>query len=160
MIENLGNIGDFVGGVGVFATLIYLATQIRQNTRSLRLASIQHIIGTSVSISENASSGPIPSIFAKLEMQERLTEEEFARFLMYIWAMLTHHWQIFHQYQNGMIDENVFDAYTPRLQLTLITPVSRAIWRVRLQSSFPADFQAYVQLHIEATPDNLRHIEK
>jgi hypothetical protein len=25
MIENLGNIGDFVGGVGVFITLIYLA---------------------------------------------------------------------------------------------------------------------------------------
>lgn len=160
MIENLGNIGDFIGGVGVFATLIYLATQIRQNTRSLRLASIQHIIGTSVSISENASSGPIPAILAKLDMDGRLTEEEFAQYLMYIWAMLTHHWQIFHQYQNGMIDENVFDAYTPRLQLTLITSVSRAIWRARLKKGFSVDFQEYVQQHIEATPDNLRHIDK
>ena len=149
MIENLGNIGDFVGGVGVFATLIYLATQIRQNTRSLRLASIQHIIGTSVSISENASSGPIPSIFAKLEMKGRLTEEEFAQLLMYIWAMLTHHWQVFHQYQNGMIDSKVFDVYSPRLQLTLSAPVTRAIWRVRLKNSFPADFQEYVQELIE-----------
>ena len=150
MIENLGNIGDFIGGVGVFATLIYLATQIRQNTRSLRLASIQHIIGTSVSISETASSGPIPAILAKLEIGGRLTEEEFAQHLMYIWAMLTHHWQVFHQYQNGMIDRNVFDAYSPRLRFTLITPVSRAMWRVRLKGSFPDDFQEYVEQHVES----------
>ncbi len=48
MIENLGNIGDLIGGVGVFVTLVYLATQVRQNTRSHRLASIQQIISTSV----------------------------------------------------------------------------------------------------------------
>ena len=116
----------------------------------LRLASIQHIIGTSVSISETASSGPIPAILAKLEIGGRLTEEEFAQHLMYIWAMLTHHWQVFHQYQNGMIDRNVFDAYSPRLRLTLITPVSRAMWRVRLKGSFPDDFQEYVEQHVES----------
>ena len=84
MIENLGNIGDFVGGVGVFITLTYLATQIRQNTHSLRLSSIQQIMGTSVSINETASNGPIPEILAKLELGERLTVGEFAQYLMYI----------------------------------------------------------------------------
>jgi hypothetical protein len=29
MVENLGNIGDFVGGIGVVFTLVYLAFQIR-----------------------------------------------------------------------------------------------------------------------------------
>ncbi len=29
MIEALGNIGDFVGGIGVVVTLLYLAVQIR-----------------------------------------------------------------------------------------------------------------------------------
>ena len=29
MIETLGNIGDFVGGIGVVVTLFYLAFQIR-----------------------------------------------------------------------------------------------------------------------------------
>ena len=91
MIENLGNIGDLIGGVGVFVTLVYLATQVRQNTRSHRLASIQQIISTSVSISVSASTGPIPAIFAKCEKSDRLTEEEFAQFLMYVWAALTNH---------------------------------------------------------------------
>ena len=34
-LEDLGNIGDFVGGIGVVATLVYLVLQIRQNTREL-----------------------------------------------------------------------------------------------------------------------------
>lgn len=34
-LEALGNIGDFVGGVAVVVTLIYLAVQIRQNTRQV-----------------------------------------------------------------------------------------------------------------------------
>ena len=35
-LADLGNIGEFVGALGVVASLIYLALQIRQNTRQLR----------------------------------------------------------------------------------------------------------------------------
>ena len=33
----LGNYGEFVGAIAVVVTLIYLATQIRQNTNALRM---------------------------------------------------------------------------------------------------------------------------
>ena len=36
MLEDLGNLGDFLGGIAVIATLIYLAIQLRQNTRILQ----------------------------------------------------------------------------------------------------------------------------
>ena len=144
MIENLGNIGDFVGGVGVVVTLIYLAMQIRQNTRTVRLSSIQQVMGSSVSINEMASSGPVPAILAKLENEERLTDEEYAQFLLHIWAMLTHQWQVFHQYRHGMIDKDVFESYTVRLQLAMATPFSRSLWHSRLRSGFTNDFQDYV----------------
>ena len=152
MIESLGNLGDFIGGIGVFVTLIYLATQVRQNTNSSRLASIQQIISTSVTISVNASTGPIPAIFAKCEKKDRLNEEEFAQFLMYVWAALTNHWQIFHQYQNGMIDKEVLDTFMARLQGTLNMPVARAMWNKRIRNDFPTDFQEYIQLNIEREP--------
>jgi hypothetical protein len=35
LLEALGNIGDFIGGLGVVVTLAYLAVQIRHNTRGL-----------------------------------------------------------------------------------------------------------------------------
>ena len=36
-LEGLGNLGDFIGGIGVIVTLIYLAFQIRQNNALLRM---------------------------------------------------------------------------------------------------------------------------
>jgi hypothetical protein len=40
-LEDLGNLGDFIGGLAVIVTLFYLAVQIRQNTRMLRSAGEQ-----------------------------------------------------------------------------------------------------------------------
>lgn len=56
MLENLGNIGDFLGGIGVVITLVYLAVQIRQNTRQLRsgsaAAQTRSLEGTNTDISK------------------------------------------------------------------------------------------------------------
>ena len=35
MLEALGDLGDFLGGIGVMITVIYLALQIRHNTRGM-----------------------------------------------------------------------------------------------------------------------------
>lgn len=150
MLENLGNIGDFVGGIGVVITLIYLATQIRHNTRSLRLSSIQQVMGTSVLVNQTASAGPVPEILAKLENNERLTGDEFAQYVMYIYAMLTHQWQVYYQYQNGMIDQDVFNVYAARLRVVLNSSLARAIWGHRVKRGFPKDFQEFVAGQIGA----------
>ena len=44
ILEDLGNIGDFIGGVLVAISVIYLATQVRQNTKSLRAAAYQEAV--------------------------------------------------------------------------------------------------------------------
>jgi len=69
---------------------------------------------------------------------------------MCIWALLTNHWQVLHQYQNGMIDKAVLDAYIARLQVTLSMSISCAMCRSRIKDRFPADFQEHVQQHIES----------
>ena len=40
-LEDLGNIGELVAAIGVIASLIYLAIQIRQNTQSVRSSAVQ-----------------------------------------------------------------------------------------------------------------------
>ena len=41
MLDLLGNIGDFVGGIGGVITLIYLARQIKQNSASIEATAVQ-----------------------------------------------------------------------------------------------------------------------
>ena len=43
MIEKLGNIGEFVAAIATVITLIYLAFQLRQNTRALKAAAFQNV---------------------------------------------------------------------------------------------------------------------
>ncbi len=43
-LQDLGSIGEFAGAALVVVSLFYLATQIRQNTRSLQSASFQEMV--------------------------------------------------------------------------------------------------------------------
>ena len=42
-LDALGNLGDFIGGIAVIASFIYLALQIRQNTKTLCANSVQEL---------------------------------------------------------------------------------------------------------------------
>ena len=43
-IEDLGNLGDLIAAIATVATLIYLAQQIRKNSKSVEGASVQAIL--------------------------------------------------------------------------------------------------------------------
>ena len=43
-LEDLGNLGEFVGAIGVVVSLVYLAYQIRQNTAAVRASTHQAMI--------------------------------------------------------------------------------------------------------------------
>ncbi len=50
MLEALGNLGDFIGGIAVVVTLLYLAVQVRQNTTQLRESSTLARVGARSSV--------------------------------------------------------------------------------------------------------------
>ena len=47
-LEDLGNLGEFLGAIGVIASLVYLAVQIRQNTRAVNSNTSQAITDSRV----------------------------------------------------------------------------------------------------------------
>jgi hypothetical protein len=51
-LEDLGNLGDFVGGIAVIATLGYLALQVRQNNRLLQANTASVRAAGSIAINE------------------------------------------------------------------------------------------------------------
>jgi hypothetical protein len=57
-LEDLGNIGEFVAAAAVIVSLIYLAVQIRQNTRSVRAAALQDVIGGGASFVRDVYRDP------------------------------------------------------------------------------------------------------
>ena len=56
-LQDLGNIGEFVGAIGVVATLGYLTVQIRKNTLSVRASTFQEAVRDIAVLSVSSSTG-------------------------------------------------------------------------------------------------------
>ncbi len=132
-IIELGALGEFLGAIGVIATLVYLAIQIRQNTRSLdasqRLALAQTYQMRSDALQNmlvHAASSTVGGIIYKvteagypddLAALDTLTAEEWSRFRQWHIAQQAH-WDNMHfQYQQGFLDEEYYqDEFVKRVQ--------------------------------------------
>ena len=141
-IMELGALGELLGAIAVFATLVYLAVQVRQNTRSIeaaqRLALAQTYQMRSDGLQQmlvQAASSDIGRIIAKLtqagyperlESLAELSPLERSRFRQ--WQIAQHaHWDNMHyQYQQGYLDEEYYrDEFVRRV--TRLWPVWQAL---------------------------------
>jgi hypothetical protein len=57
-LQNLAYLGEFVGGVAVIITLLYLALQIRQNSKIVRAAAYQSLNEASARVLRTMAQGP------------------------------------------------------------------------------------------------------
>jgi hypothetical protein len=131
-IMELGAIGELLGAIGVIATLIYLAMQIRQNTHAMeesrRLAlaqtyqmradALQHMV-------IDAATSNLGPIIVKLTEHgypediralDELNEEERGRFRLWQIAQQTH-WDNMHfQFEQGFLDDEYYEhAFAERV---------------------------------------------
>ena len=92
MFETLGNLGDFIGGIAVVATLVYLALQIRQNTNSVKGAgAASYRDGLNSFSAVLAQDGALAEIYYRgLEDPESLNPTELRRFEAVLSMFLTY----------------------------------------------------------------------
>jgi hypothetical protein len=57
-LSDLGDLGDFLGGIGVIVTLIYLAIQIRRNTFAVRSTSLDSAYAAHMEFQRTVWSDP------------------------------------------------------------------------------------------------------
>lgn len=133
-IIELGALGEFLGSIAVLATLVYLAVQIRQNTRSMeesrKLALAQTYQMRSdalqmmlVHAADSEHIGPLITKLTSAGYPEDITalrhlsRIERGRFRMWQIAQQTHWDNMFFQYQQGFIDEEYYrDSFRERVR--------------------------------------------
>ena len=155
-IMELGAIGEFLGAFGVIATLIYLAKQIRQNTRAMdesrRLAlaqtyqiradALQHMV-------IDAATSDLGAIIVKLTEHgypediralDQLSEEELGRFRLWQIAQQTH-WDNMHfQFEQGFLDDEYYEhAFAERV--VRLAPTWRALGLTGGRPTFFSDVE-------------------
>ncbi len=161
-IQDLGALGELIGGTAVVVTLIYLAVQVRQNTRSLDTARQLALAQTyqmrsdalQAMLVEASDSVHIGPMIIKLidngypediDSLDSLTREERGRFRLWHIAQMTHWDNMHYQYQQGFLDEEYYvDVLKPRV--ARLVPIWRALKVRSGRRSFEAEFKNDVGL--------------
>lgn len=132
MLESLGNLGDFVGGLAVVVTLIYLATQIRQHTEALRLEARQRVAeAMRAHMRTRASTEDREAWERGLEAYPRLDAAESYRFEAIAADLTLVMQQIWALHESGSLEEETYEAYLRFFVATVSTPGGRVWWETR-----------------------------
>jgi hypothetical protein len=145
MLDALGNIGDLLGGLGVIVTLIYLAIQIRQNTKSSRSQSYQAAVSAvsdwSREVGMNTESCRV--LQAGSMDLESLSDVERAQFNLIMASLIRNCENIHYQHINGAIDANTWSGWAKRTRSVLAPGGAQAWWRNN-KSAYSPEFRRFV----------------
>ncbi len=128
-LDALGNLGEFVGGLAVVVTLIYLAVQVRQNTAALRTASRQEIVSGFRDYNRLMfQPGVYHAALVGMRLYPELPEEERGLF-----GYLVNDHALFFQgafalYEAGTLEDETSLAYLQVFVAWVITPGGSAWW--------------------------------
>ncbi|MDA0329905.1 MAG: hypothetical protein O2958_12970 [Gemmatimonadetes bacterium] len=129
MLQDLGNIGEFVGALGVVVSLVYLARQMIQNTLTVRAASFNQMVQNSIRLLEHSfRDSEFAAFLARAERSpEDLTAEELLRWNAYMTAVYRHFGNLKYAHRLGTLDRQMWAAYEADLKRHLRT-ASWANW--------------------------------
>jgi hypothetical protein len=122
----LAAIAEVLGALAVLASLIYLATQIRQSTQMMK-SSIRQQLTTSTQnvvfkMMDNAET------LAKMQEKETLTPGEQVRMSLLLRAAFRGFEDAAYQYHHGLLDVSEWSGRLANMRSSLSIPAAREQW--------------------------------
>lgn len=148
--EAAGAIGEIVGALAVFATLAYLAIQIRQNTGAVRAAALDSSIqAASLIRSDLFKSEELSEIFLMGgKNPEDLNENQAMRYRHIITNMLWALWNLYSQSKYADLSSSAWESQKHTVVRLLSTPGGALYWRNHAQE-FEDEFVKVINQIIE-----------
>ncbi len=142
--EQLGGLGEFIGALAVLSSLIYVAREIRENSRATRLAAMQSsmLAAQNVMALQAQDRDLARVIRVGLNSVDELTEDEFSQFRYWLFLMLRVSEDLFVQHKAGVIDDETWFARADTLRSVFATPGGRRVWAA--SNAYRADFRAWM----------------
>ncbi|MEM7220971.1 MAG: hypothetical protein AAF515_21605 [Pseudomonadota bacterium] len=152
-LEDVSNIGELIGGIGVLVSLIYLAIQVRQNTLAQRAES--RLAATRSWTEWYVLGAQDPEIVRIMNdgflNPSELTSADRGRFLWMVGTIASKIEEMYSQHKAGLIDDSLWNKYRGVLAVQLENPLAKEWW-----DSQAAPFSDDFRYSIESTPDEIR----
>jgi hypothetical protein len=137
-LQDLANLGEVIGAIAVIASLIYLAFEIRQNTRAMHQAATQDIIRSLNEQTRCLVESPdlAALMFRASQRPEELTGEERYRFQMLVAYLFSNFELAVEYYQEGLLGDDMIEGYAQGLRPLFENPLVVEWWEAEGQGTF------------------------
>jgi hypothetical protein len=137
------NITEVVSALGVLASLVYFATQMRFNASETRDATTYSIMQLAINFRAESYKGELASIRLKANTGEHLTPLESVKFEGYLSALFELTELVFMARGKGKIDEEYMNAWELRTKAAMSVPRIKTFWS-KTKLGYRPSFSAYV----------------
>jgi hypothetical protein len=145
LFEVLGNLGDLFGGIGVMITLIYLAVQIKMNSRSVKAGAAQSVVQSLATAYSATAMSPelCHTILVGSKNPDTLSEQQHAQLYMWLtsWFRLVE--LAYFHYKLGNIPLTTWNGQLAHLKSALSTPSMKVFWDTR-NEIYSEEFRRFV----------------
>jgi hypothetical protein len=154
-IQDWGAIGEIVGAVGVIATLIYLATQIRQNTRQIRSEGHQAIADAySVTLGQLLTDGELfESIVRGCQDWDSISPFQQSQCHIFFHQSLLHFRTAFQLHDKGAIDDDVYRSLENGHIRFMANPGNQVWWKMVGESLVEERFARLINSKLATVAD-------
>ncbi len=152
-LQDLGNIGEFLGGFAVLVSLVYVALQIKQNTTSVRAAASASVAESLARVTETLSLEPeLGRIWTQGQNDyDSLDDDARIRFNFVLLTYMRRLENAFYQQSRGFLDPDHWQTTERRIAFIMKRP-GTARWWSQSRVRFSDPFIEFVERQITGNP--------
>lgn len=153
-LANLANIGEFIGGIAVIVSLIYVALQIRQNTKTIRGSTLQQNTDFWGDLFLRLAQPELASIYSTgMRGNADISPITFTQFNCLARSMFLGFENQYFQYQNGILDPESYLGYERIIAAQILSYRGFRIYWEQNRPYYSPRFVRHIDTIIERTPE-------
>jgi len=143
--STMGTLAEVVSAVGVIVSLIYVAAQVRHNTRAVRSATHHALVTTRLDYVALVADNPELSRIVRVGSEDygRLDRDERHRFGLVMYYSFSAGENFYYQYRQGALDQEQWQRWCETLRVYFAQPGIRE-WFETTPQQFTASFAAFL----------------
>ena len=142
--EAIGTIAEIVGAAAVVISLLYVAIQIRQNTRQIRVATHEGTTRDFRQFTREVLTAGLTDVFVRgLEDPESLDDSQKLDFAFMMYDLFKAFENVHYHYLHGSLGEDAWQGWRRFIEQYATAPGAQHYWEVR-QDIFPLDFREFI----------------
>ena len=152
----LGNLGEFIGSIGVVATLIYLAIQIRHNTEATNRTAFQDLVNAQAEINNLATTRETATLLVHAidHPFEDLDRIDQTRIVNTFSRILAHLYNAHSQWIGGFITDTQWRQLSAVAHGLFVHQSFTEVWNKLLRDRYSPEFQAWMNEMMSSAPTN------